>query len=74
MYDYVYVQDYYYVGSRYKQAPYSYVSMGGNKYYASSIADGRVTSVTLKLGYNNQVYIKGTSGLYMDILKMRMDY
>lgn len=70
----VYANGYYYVGGRYKTSNYNYYYYEANKYYASSIATGKVVSVPVQAHKENQIYIKGTSDLFMDIDYMRYTY
>ena len=74
IYEYVYTEAPYYVGSRYRTSNASYVYMEATKYNAIQNVAGRVTKVQLQPGYQNQVYIKGTSNLYMEIDYMRITY
>lgn len=73
-YENVFSNGYYYVGSRYEADSYNYVYSEANKYYASYIADGRLVSALVTANKSNQIYIKGTSDLFMDINYMRFTF
>lgn len=73
-YENVYSNGYYYVGSRYASGSYNYIYSEANKYYASNIAEGRLVSTSVTAGKSNQIYIKGTSDLFMDVSYMRFTF